>query len=317
MDKKWCVYVHTSPSGKRYVGITSQKPEDRWRNGRGYLKRNDVGKYWQPAMAHAILKYPNWNEWQHEIVASGISESEAKNFEKILIDKLNSNVNCGGGYNITEGGGGHVGCDNRGEKNPMYGRKHSDSTRALISEKTKGRKAPNKSVPHSEETKKKMKENHNHISGKQHWRYGKSPSQLAIDKSIEVNSVAVCQYDLQMNFIAEYKSAREAERKTGIDSRNICAVCKYRAHTAGGYIWLYKNDSYDIDIQKELEKRKKDMKLNKFIVQYDMDMNIINNFISLREAERVTGFRRQSISNACKSDNHEYNNYLWFFKETD
>jgi hypothetical protein len=38
-DKKWCVYVHTNKfNGKKYVGITSTKPEDRWRNGRGYAR---------------------------------------------------------------------------------------------------------------------------------------------------------------------------------------------------------------------------------------------------------------------------------------
>lgn len=35
-EKKWCVYIHTVPSGKKYVGLTSKNPEDRWRNGRGY-----------------------------------------------------------------------------------------------------------------------------------------------------------------------------------------------------------------------------------------------------------------------------------------
>ncbi len=30
------VYSHTSPSGKKYIGITKQKPEHRWSNGDGY-----------------------------------------------------------------------------------------------------------------------------------------------------------------------------------------------------------------------------------------------------------------------------------------
>lgn len=37
-NKKYCVYMHTSPSEKRYIGITSQSPEARWRkNGAGYF----------------------------------------------------------------------------------------------------------------------------------------------------------------------------------------------------------------------------------------------------------------------------------------
>lgn len=47
---KWCVYIHTSPSGKKYIGITSQNPQKRWQNGKGYLRKKDGIKYDQPAM---------------------------------------------------------------------------------------------------------------------------------------------------------------------------------------------------------------------------------------------------------------------------
>lgn len=40
--KKYIVYCHIFPNGKRYVGITSQKPNERWRNGRGYKGSNAV-----------------------------------------------------------------------------------------------------------------------------------------------------------------------------------------------------------------------------------------------------------------------------------
>lgn len=36
MDSCYSVYVHTTPNGKRYVGMTSQEPFVRWRNGLGY-----------------------------------------------------------------------------------------------------------------------------------------------------------------------------------------------------------------------------------------------------------------------------------------
>lgn len=34
--RRWVVYKHVSPIGKVYVGITSNKPEKRWNNGRNY-----------------------------------------------------------------------------------------------------------------------------------------------------------------------------------------------------------------------------------------------------------------------------------------
>lgn len=58
---------------------------------------------------------------------------------------------------------------------------------------------------------------------------------------------AVCQYDLNGNFIAEYKSASEASRQTGIGRSNICNVCRKALNqhgnpykTAGGYKWEWK-----------------------------------------------------------------------------
>ena len=52
-NKKYIVYEHISPSNKRYIGITCQTPEQRWRNGEGYkgstafynaIKKNINGK---------------------------------------------------------------------------------------------------------------------------------------------------------------------------------------------------------------------------------------------------------------------------------
>lgn len=36
LDHNWSVYCFTAPNGKRYVGITSLKPEYRWNEGKGY-----------------------------------------------------------------------------------------------------------------------------------------------------------------------------------------------------------------------------------------------------------------------------------------
>jgi hypothetical protein len=44
------------------------------------------------------------------------------------------------------------------ENNPFKGKKHTEECKKLMSEKTKGRVAPNKGKPHSEETKRKISE---------------------------------------------------------------------------------------------------------------------------------------------------------------
>ena len=69
-ENKWCVYCHTNKTnGKKYFGITSKNPEDRWKNGNGYC--NQI-VFW-----NAIQKY-GWDNFKHEIIVDNITEKEAK-----------------------------------------------------------------------------------------------------------------------------------------------------------------------------------------------------------------------------------------------
>ena len=86
----WTVYAHISPNGKMYVGITSQKPEYRWRDGLNGYRENEH-------FCNAIRKY-GWENFQHEIIASGLTVEEASNMEKLLISKLDL-TNREKGYN--------------------------------------------------------------------------------------------------------------------------------------------------------------------------------------------------------------------------
>lgn len=55
-------------------------------------------------------------------------------------------------------------------------------------------------------------------------------------------SKPVLQFDKNGNFINEYPSIMDAERKTGIKNSSIGSMLKCRYKTAGGYIWKYKDN---------------------------------------------------------------------------
>ena len=189
----WTVYCHTTPSGKRYIGITSKKPEDRWRNGIGYDKETPFGK--------AIEKY-GWYNIKHEILDTNLDEFTAKCLEEYYIFSFRTFVgfkDCKG-YNCTLGGDGQVGREHteeekikmseslKGEKNPFYGKHHTEESRRKNSEANKGKTpwnkgktgvqvswnkgktglqvAWNKGIPQTEESKMKIRESH---KGK-HWK---------------------------------------------------------------------------------------------------------------------------------------------------
>lgn len=135
-ERKWCVYCHTSPSGKKYIGITGEKnPIDRWGlNGNGYLRRKPNGEFQQPAIANAILKYSNWDEWEHEIILDSLSKDEAEQKEIELIKKYNTR-NSKYGYNINPGGSVVVGKDH-----PFYGKHHTEETKEKLSKMHMGKR---------------------------------------------------------------------------------------------------------------------------------------------------------------------------------
>lgn len=145
-DKTYCVYCHTNKiNGKRYIGQTCQKPEQRWQNGNGYKGQR---------FYNAIQLY-GWDNFSHEILAEGLTKEEADQREIQLIGEFNT-TNPLFGYNISLGGtsgttGRHHTEESRkkmskskkghyfGKDNPMFGRHHTEETKRKISEAAKNR----------------------------------------------------------------------------------------------------------------------------------------------------------------------------------
>ena len=66
----WVVYCHINKiNQKKYVGITSQTAQKRWKNGFGYTS--------SPHFYVAIQKY-GWDNFEHVILFDGLTEQEAK-----------------------------------------------------------------------------------------------------------------------------------------------------------------------------------------------------------------------------------------------
>ena len=94
-EQKYVVYVHINKiNGKKYVGITKEKPERRWgKNG---------CRYKTGVFSKAIAKY-GWDNFEHKILFENLSQIEAQKKEIDLIKELRSFAN-EYGYNSTKGG---------------------------------------------------------------------------------------------------------------------------------------------------------------------------------------------------------------------
>lgn len=171
MENNYTVYMHISPSGKRYIGITSTKPEKRWQNGNGYKGQ---------VFYNAIKKY-GWDNFEHIIIATDLSEEQAKEMEIELIREWDS-TNRDKGYNITKGGEGANGLTRTEEHKRKLseankGRTHTEEARKKISEANKGKIV-------SEEAKRKMSEAK---KGENHPMYGKHSTEETKRKISEGN----------------------------------------------------------------------------------------------------------------------------------
>lgn len=239
----YAVYKHTSPSGKVYIGITHQKPCYRWgKDGNGYKTQN--------LFYRAIQKY-GWDNFDHEILFTGLNKEEACTKEKELISFFKSN-NPQFGYNITEGGEHYVFTEEIKRKisEANKGRKHTDEWKRMISEKLRGRPSPtagkipwNKGHVYSEEMRQKFSECH---KGQRAWNKGipmTDESKLNLrEKNLGSNSPkakTVLQYDLNGSFIKEWKAVSEASRTLGINLNGIAMCARGERNHAGGYIWEY------------------------------------------------------------------------------
>lgn len=103
----------------------------------------------------------------------------------------------------------------------------------------------NKGIKQSDEAKrkvsKKLKESFK--NGRVTWNKGKKLNEQERKELMyrHPNRRDVLQFDLEGNFIAEYPSSQEAIRRIGIKA-DIGRCCKGKVKSAGGYLWLLKED---------------------------------------------------------------------------
>ena len=223
----YCVYKHTSPSGKVYIGITSRNVNKRWQRGKGYLYSNNMHFY------NAIMKY-GWDNFTHEVIETGLTKEEAEHKEVMLIEHYKAN-DPRYGYNIRSGGQCRIPLpesvkkkiseSHRGEKNGMYGKhKYPDGLRKYF-------------------------ETHPYLAGEKHpqWgkkgaanaNYGRRNSQEVREKMSVNNPLNKAVRCVETGII--YRSGQEAMRKTGIQGNSIMGCCNHKPHyhTAGGYHWEF------------------------------------------------------------------------------
>ncbi len=265
MNMNYIVYVHTTPVGKKYVGITCNRPAERWKRGRGYESQ---------LFYNAVEKY-GWDNIRHEILFENLTKEEAEKKEIELIASYKSNDRRYG-YNIDNGGNANRKLSDETkrkisekikaipkkpesiekQRQKILGRKWTpemrehfmeslknrpkreltQEQRKAISERLKGEKHPLYGKRMSDETRRKMS---NSQKGRKHGAMKDRTKEL-LSSAHEKDKKPIIQYDLQMNKITEFGCVRLASKTLNFDSSALVRCAKGKQKTSYGYIWRYK-----------------------------------------------------------------------------
>jgi group I intron endonuclease len=273
----YSVYVHTTPNGKKYIGITSVSPKERWKKGKGY----DTQYF-----SKAIKKY-GWDNIKHEILFENLTKEEAEKKEVELIAFYKSNDKRYG-YNI-ENGGRAIG-------------RFAPETILKMSEKKKGKHR-------SQETKRKLSKAFKGRVFSEEWKNKISNSSKG--KTLSEATRKKISLALKGRKASEKTKQKMSLARVGIkfSEETICKMKKYARNRTKEHLQKISNSLKGKHLSKETRQ-----KLSKPIVQLDLNGNIVNRFFGIHEASRQTNIPFKQISNCCCGRRKTAHNFIWKYE---
>jgi group I intron endonuclease len=228
------------------------------------FKRNKISKLKRNGIEIISLK-----------IKEGLSNEEAIFNEIELISIVGRrDLKKGPLVNNTDGGDGRINSFHSDEvkekisksrKGKAVGWKHSEETLKIMSDNQKGEKNGFYGKKHSLKTKKEQSER---VSGLSHPMFGKKHNKETIDVLIKHRkenisnekikeacqkfNKSVLMYDLELNFISEFKSVKEASENTGINESIISKCCRGDIKSPTRYFFKYKNKEDNVKKNKFL-----------------------------------------------------------------
>jgi hypothetical protein len=129
--------------------------------------------------------------------------------------------------------------------------------------------------------------------------------EIWIEQCVSNPRKIVLQYNLSGELIKEWDSLKSASKF--YKSTNIANCCRGEVVTACDFIWRYKDEFIDLDLDRlNYQKRK--------VSQYDLEGNLIRSFDSIKEAASF-GFNEGNIQDCCVGRLKSSKGFIWRYFE--
>lgn len=122
----------------------------------------------------------------------------------------------------------------------------------------------------------------------------------------------VIQLDKNGIEIKRWTSASEAGKTLNLYILSIKNCCEQKSYvkSVGGFIWIYEQDEYNVDMNYYFTNNQSKSNA-KSVAQYDYNMNLIKVWSSIKDACDVHGFNREGIRKVCNGDWNQYKGFIW------
>ena len=269
--------IENKINGKIYIGETARTPERRWYEHIFYSMAAGSHRH---ALQNAIRKYGEQN-FSFDVLEECPNE-ELGEREKYYIQKYDSFIKNGKGYNMTFGGDNGVKID----REKVFQLWERGLCCKEIAEQLDSSGATVSGI---------LKENYG-ITRKQIY-------ERAVKKNRERSGKKVKQYSLDGQLIQEFASIAE------IGDRNLSMAIStgYPSH---GYFWVAEDSPYPIE---QLVSRGRVDSKWKPVAQYTLDGQFIRTYRSIKEAKEITGASK--IGMVCNGKRTQSGGYIWKFIE--
>lgn len=273
--QNWVIYKITSPSGRVYIGVSS----DYKKRLKAYKSKNCKSQY---GILHSLQKY-GFSSHSVDIIEK-FTSTKAYAYDKEMFWIRSYMSNCKKypehrGMNMTNGGEGRVGStmseeNKKAQSVRLLGKKASEETRRKMSESHIGKKINRvftaeqilasrergRKLRHTEEAKAKIgaasKGNKYGVGNK--WseerkefkrvvmtgnKYGTGPSEnnkIALRESAKKRRKPVKQYDTEGVFLAAHESAIDAAESSNVSVHSVKSVLYGKCKQIKGFVFKYK-----------------------------------------------------------------------------